>query len=567
MDVEQSACASPDYDTHWHSIDWARCHQMVKKLQSRIVKATQEGKPGKVKALQWILTHSFSGKALAVKRVTENKGKNTPGVDQEIWSTPAAKSRAILSLKRRGYTPQPLRRIYIPKNNDKNKKRPLSIPVMKDRGMQALYLLALEPIAEMKADKNSYGFRPKRCTADAMAQCFIILSRNFSAKYILKCDIKSCFDKISHKWLIDNIPTDRAILQKWLKAGFMDKEILHPMESGVCQGGIISPCITNLALDGLEDLLLRKDSENKRNNKKIHLVRWADDFIITGNTQEILDQEIKPLVSKFLGERGLELSPEKTKIVYIDEGFDFLGQNIRKYKGKLLIKPSKENTKSFLNKVRGIIKSNKACATVNLIGLLNPIILGWANYHRHVVANETFKDVDSEIWRSLWQWAKRRHPKKGKMWIKDKYFKNIGTRNWVFSAKTGLFQPDGNPKWITLRKASDIPIKRYVKIKAEANPFDPAWEHYFEERLNFKMRDNLQTKKRLLNLWSKQAGKCPCCRRSIEEEEGWHVHHILPRCKGGKDTLDNLVLVHPNCHRQIHSQNLTVVKPVSVKKL
>lgn len=567
MNVKSLTCASPDYDTHWHSIDWARCHQTVKKLQSRIVKATQEGKPGKVKALQWILTHSFSGKALSVKRVTENKGKNTPGVDQETWSTPAAKSQAILSLKRRGYSPQPLRRIYIPKNNDKNKKRPLSIPVMKDRGMQALYLLALEPIAEVKADKNSYGFRPKRCTADAIAQCFIALSRNFSAQFILKCDIKSCFDKISHQWLIEQIPTDKTILHKWLKAGFMDKEILHPTESGVCQGGIISPCIANMVLDGLENLLSRKDADNKRNKHKIHLVRWADDFIITGNSREILDQEVKPLVSKFLGERGLELSPEKTKIVHIDEGFDFLGQNIRKYKGKLFIKPSKENIKSFLNKVRGIIKSNKACTTVNLIGLLNPVIIGWANYHRHTVASETFNDVDSEIWRSLWRWAKRRHPKKGQIWIKNNYFKNVGTRNWVFSAKTGLFQRDGNPKWITLRKARDIPIKRYVKIKAEANPFDPAWEHYFEERLNLKMRDNLQMKKRLLILWSEQAGKCPCCKQSIEEEERWHVHHILPRCKGGKDTLDNLVLVHPNCHRQIHSQNLTVVKPASVRKL
>jgi RNA-directed DNA polymerase len=293
---------------------------------------------------------------------------------------------------------------------------------------------------------------------------------------------------------------------------------------------------------------------------------WATRRIITGSSKEILEQEIKPLVEKFLQPRGLEISPEKTKIVHINEGFDFLGQNIRKYRGKLLIKPSKGNVKSFLKKVREIIKGNKTSSTANLIKLLNPVIRGWANYHRHVVASKTFNYIDSEIWRALWCWAICRHPHKNKYWIKDKYFKVIQSRRWVFAGKTGLFTRDGNPEWITLSKASDIPIKRYVKIKAEANPFDPTWEHYFEERLNFKMRDTLQMKKRLLILWSEQAGKCPCCKQSIEEEERWHVHHILPKCKGGKDTLDNLVLVHPNCHRQIHSQNLTVVKPASARK-
>lgn len=322
-----------------------------------------------------------------------------------------------------------------------------------------------------------------------------------------------------------------------------------------------------MALDGLENLLLEKYPKNKVNKpKRINLVRYADDIIITGNTKEILEQEIKPLVTEFLRERGLELSPEKTKIVHISEGFDFLGQNIRKYKGKLLIKPSKANVKSFLIKIRGIIKGNKGATAANLIRILNPMIVGWANYHRHIVAKKTFSSVDREIWKTLWQWAKRRHPNKGKFLIKNKYFKIIETRNWEFSGKTGLFTLDGNPEWITLRKASDVPIKRFVKIKADANPFDPAWEHYFEERLNFKMCDNLRMKKRLLALWSKQAGKCPCCRQLISEEDEWHVHHILPRCKGGKDTLDNLVLVHPNCHRQIHSQNLIVVKPASAKK-
>ncbi len=440
---------------------------------------------------------------------------------------------------------------------------------MKDRAMQALYLLALEPVSEVQADKNSYGFRPKRCTADAIAQCYIILARKSGAQYILEGDIKNCFCEISHDWLLENIPMDRGILQKWLTAGFMDKKIFYATESGVCQGGTLSPCIANIALDGLENRLSEKfpKRKHKGNEQKVNLVRYCDDFIISGNNKELLEQEVKPLVMEFLRERGLELSPEKTKIVHIDEGFDFLGQNIRKYRGKLLIKPSKKNVKSFLKKVRGIIKSNKTSTTADLIGLLNPVIAGWTNYHRHVVASDTFNDIDSEIWRSLWQWAKRRHPKKGKVWIKNKYFKSIGTRNWVFSAETMTYKLDGNKKWIKLRKAGDVPIKRHVKVKAEANPFDPAWENYFEERLFHKVHDNLQIRMRLLNLWFEQAGKCPCCKQTIEiEKESWNVHHILPQCKGGKDTLDNLMLLHQNCHRQIHSQNLTVVKPASARK-
>jgi RNA-directed DNA polymerase len=218
---------------------------------ARIVKATREGRSGKVKALQWMLTHSFSGKALAVRRVTENQSKKTPGVDSITWFTPEAKFQAILSLKRHGYRPQSLRRIYIPKAN--GKMRPLGIPTLKDRAMQALYLLALEPVAETTADGRSFGFRPERSTADAMEQYFKTLSRKVVApQWILEGDIKGCFDNISHDWLLANIPTDRTILKKWLKAGCMEDRQLFPTEAGTPQGGIISPTLANFVWDGLE---------------------------------------------------------------------------------------------------------------------------------------------------------------------------------------------------------------------------------------------------------------------------------------------------------------------------
>ncbi len=271
------ACATSHNEVDWHAINWQKANQNVRRLQARIVKATQEGKWGKVKALQRLLTHSFSGKALAVRRVTENQGKHTPGVDKEIWDTPTKKATAICNLKQRGYKPLPLKRVYIPKSN--GKKRPLGIPTMTDRAMEALYLLALEPIAETTADPNSYGFRPQRSTADAIEQCFKTLAGKHMAEWILEGDIKACFDRISHEWLLANIPTDKAILRKWLKAGFMEQGILHPTDEGTPQGGIISPALANMTLDRLEKRLLThfRLCQRVRYLNKVHFVRYADD--------------------------------------------------------------------------------------------------------------------------------------------------------------------------------------------------------------------------------------------------------------------------------------------------
>lgn len=441
--TKQNNCvgAPSHFEVHWHGINWARCYKEVRRLQARIVKAMQEGKQGKVKSLQWLLTHSFSGKALAVRRVTENRGKITSGVDNEVWSTPEAKSKAVQTLKRRGYKHMPLKRIYIPKTN--GKLRPLGIPTMTDRAMQALYLLALEPVAETTADVNSYGFRKERSTADAIEQCFTLLAKSDRAKWVLEGDIKGCFDNISHDWLINHIPLDKVLIKKWLKVGYMEQHTLYPTNAGTPQGGIISPTLANMVLDGLEPMLLKQYVKKNWNKQKVNIVRYADDFIITGTSKEVLENEVRPMVEKFLAQRGLELSPEKTKITHINEGFDFLGANIRKYKDKLIIKPAKENVKAFLNKLRKLIKRNKTLEQETLITLLNPMIVGWANYHKHIVAKKTFDRVRMEIWRCLWKWAKRRHPNKGRKWVKNKYFLSEGSRHWVFGVKTGRFFNNG----------------------------------------------------------------------------------------------------------------------------
>jgi RNA-directed DNA polymerase len=545
----------------WHDIEWQQVHQNVRRLQARIVKATKEGRWGKVKALQRLLTRSFSGKALAVKRVTENKGKRTPGVDQVIWDTPSKKATAIHTLQHRGYRPQPLRRMYIPKSN--GKKRPLGIPTMKDRAMQALHLLALNPIAETTGDPNSYGFRPERSTADAIGQCFITLGKKRSPQWILEGDIKSCFDKISHAWLLANIPLDKTILSKWLKAGYMEKHVFYDTDEGTPQGGIISPVLANMALDGLEKRLQEAFPKKKNGTSGlVHLIRYADDFIVTGRSKELLENEVMPLVEHFMRERGLELSQEKTHITHINDGFNFLGKNIRKYKnGKryvLLIKPSKKSVKTLLDKIRGILKSNRQTPAGKLILQLNPIIHGWAMNHRHVVSKKIFNDTDHAIFEMLWRWARRRHRNKSAGWVKRKYYQTIGGYNWAFHGEA-----KGENQCLT--RAVRIPIQRHVKVQNKANPYDPEWEIYFEKRLGVKMADKLKGRRQLLYLWQEQNGICPICNQKISQVTGWHNHHIVWRSMGGSDAAENRVLLHPNCHRKVHSLMLTVEKPRPAK--
>jgi len=561
MTVRVTAGAASSGEVDWHGIDWAKAHQTTRRLQVRIAKAVREGRWGKVKSLQWLLTRSFSGKVIAVKRVTENQGKKTAGVDGEIWDTPERRARGVLSLNRRGYQPQPLRRVFIPKAN--GKLRPLGIPTMRDRAMQALYLLALEPISESTADSNSYGFRPERASRDAAEQCYNALRQRVSAQWVLDADISGCFDNISHDWLITNIPMDKVVLRKWLKAGVVLNGEAFPTEAGTPQGGVISPTLANMTLDGMEGVLRRRFAPSHPQSKKnkVNLIRYADDFVITGATKELL-LEARTLIEDFLRQRGLTLSEEKTKIVHIEDGFDFLGWNVRKYDGKLLIKPAKKNVQAFMRHIRSTIRETRTATQARVIARLNPIIRGWANYHRNQVASETFGKVDHATWQQLWQWACRRHPHKPLTWVKDRYFAREGTRNWVFRSQ--VIDDNGEVTFARLVRASDVTIRRHRKIKAEANPFDPAWDSYFAERRSLLMQR--QGRRLPPKLWEAQKGICPVCREPITTERGWNIHLVVPRALGGTNARSNLVLLHLNCQWQVFSRSWKSELSVPVKR-
>jgi RNA-directed DNA polymerase len=555
--------ASSHVPTDWAAIDWRLVQKNVRDMQRRLTKASQEGNWRRVKALQRWLTHSFSAKALAIKRVTENQGKRTAGVDQETWDSPRQKLAAIARLRNFRYRPLPLRRVHIPKTD--GRMRPPGIPTMKDRAMQALHLLALDPVLETLSDPNSYGFRKNRSTADAMSQIFLQTCRKVSAEWVLDADVEGFFDNINHDWMIDKVCMDKSVLKKWLRSGVVDRRQLIATTAGTPQGGIISPALANWTLNGLEtgltEHLCAKYGKAKASKLKIGVVRYADDFVITGGSKELLEDEVKPWVEQFLAVRGLRLSTAKTRVVHIADGFDFLGWNFRKYAGKLLIKPSKKNMKAFYEKLRKTISENIGAKQENLIQLLNPMLRGWAQYHSCVVAKEAFTHVESLLYWRLQRWAMRRHPRKNKDWIRKRYWQSVGDRPRVFVADIPMNGKIGKVEMFSLPAT---PIERHKKIKGGYHPYDPKYELYGETLRQERMLKHMRYRREWAKLFSEQAGLCAVCECAMDMETGWHDHHIEYRVNGGSNALENRVLLHPNCHAQVHALHLEVKKPVPV---
>ena len=541
-----AGCKSPErlpdtaaLEHQWKTIDWKKAEAEVNRLQARIAKATQEKKWNTVKRLQYLLTHSYHAKALAVRKVTTNKGKNTPGIDRELWSTPASKMRGVLTLTDKGYKAKPLRRVFIEKKG-KKAKRPLGIPCMYDRAMQALYALALDPVSETTADGKSFGFRKGRCAQDACEYTFTALSRKVSPQWVLEGDIKGCFDHISHDWLIEHIPMDKSVLKQFLKAGFIFQDELFPTDEGTPQGGVISPILANMTLDGMQKALSDRFHTNRqgkvslqyKNAHKVNLVRYADDFIVTAATREIAE-EAKELIRDFLQTRGLELSEEKTVITHIDDGFDMLGWTFRKFKGKLIIKPSKKALKAIKTALHEtILGRGKAWKQEDLIKKLNQQIRGWANYHQSVCASEAFTHIDYVLYELLWRWAKRRHPQKSRGWIASNYWHSEQSKNWVFSTE--------NSELLCL---SHIPIVRHTKIRMEANPYFDT--QYFNDR---KFQHGMKRLSgRFKQVWKNQKGCCYHCGLPMDISDEREIFFKVSKAMGGKDEVRNMAYVHKYC--------------------
>jgi RNA-directed DNA polymerase len=544
----------------WSDVDWTAAEAVVRRIQNRIFRAAKAGDGARVKNLQKLLVRSRSAKLLAIRQVTQrNAGRNTPGIDGVVCTTPEDRVTLLESgLELKGYKPKPVRRVYIPKTDKPGRFRPLGIPTVKDRVMQAVVKLALEPEWETRFEANSYGFRPGRCAMDAVEAIYIALGQKGSSRWILDADISGCFDGIAHQPLLARLPTFTGTIERWLKAGSIDMGTWSASEAGTPQGGIISPLAANVALDGMERLFGCEDRDGnpvkavtkKGMDKSVVLIRYADDFLVTAPSKEILEQHVLPSIEAFLAERGLVLNREKTRIVSIDEGFNFLGFTARKFRnGKLLITPEKDKVLAHLRRIKAYLNQNKQAPVGKVVRDLAPVIRGWTLYYRHACSARTFQYADHRVWQMLWAWARRRHPTKSKGWVKARYFRPTRSRVWNFADASV-------PGSAILPWHSDTRIVRHTKVKGRASPLDPDARPYWDERRRKRLEAQSLSKRRR-ELLRTQGYACAECGVPFDPDEDVGMmdgHHVKPRHKGGGDETGNLRLLHRWCHHRHHQQ-------------
>lgn len=543
-----TACHLTQSDT-FSTANISACEKYVLKIQRRLDKAVaNDDKPN----IRWythlLMKRSRAVKILSVHRVCSiNQGKHTAGVDG--IAIPKDKERRIkmkielLNSIDINKTPDQIRRVYIPKPN--GDKRPLGIPTITDRINQDIIRQSIEPICEYHFLNCSYGFRPKRSCQDAMSDLFNKLRGTLTKEWIIEGDIKGCFDNINHDHIINTLREWRVsksitqIIKSMLKADIMIGVTITPSESGTPQGGIISPMLANVALTCLDEEIIKRYPSRGVST----MVRYADDFIIVAETEQqakVIRKQVKVFLKQTI---GVELSENKTFITHISKGFDFLGFNFKKYKDKLLIKPSKENIKGVRRKIANVIKNLSGAPIEKVITNLNPIIAGWGNYYRFCVATPTFSTIDSYTWNKMWKWTAKKHPTRG-----GKYRRDLYLNSWQF------YDRDTHQTLSYMRK---IPTNRFVKVKRDKRVYDAETKLYWENREYKNAKNSIHGSKTLTLLFKAQIGRCAYCNQPITDSDvkgrAIHKHHLKPKSEGGNWKLNNLRILHSDCHTSLHS--------------
>ena len=442
--------------TYWENISWKRIEKHVQRLQERIYRAAQHQQWKKVRSLQKLLAMSYYVKLLMIREVTEyNTGKNTPGIDNKLYDTDE-KRRALSQepFDYRSYQSSPVKRVFIPKND--GTQRPLGIPTMKDRIIQAIIKTVLEPESEARFEPHSYGFRPNRCTMDAIAHIYKDLGWSESGEWVLDADISKCFDSIAHEPLLQRIPVFKQIITDWLKAGVLQSGTLTETLTGTPQGGIISPLLANIALDGLERLFSK--------HYWVHVIRYADDFVIIAPSKGLIETFVLPKVTRFLAERGLQLNLAKTHIIHRTRGFNFLGFTLKYFntgkKPMMLVKAQRSRLPGILQKIKAVFKTVLYTPLEQVLEKVNTIIRGWVQYYQYTNDRKIFSYLSRKIWEMTWRILRHEHPSKSKKWIYKHYYQQRQPRKWVLAKERAtLFDP------------TTIYLKRYPLKDFRTSPY------------------------------------------------------------------------------------------------